>query len=150
MHHQFGPLFQRNALSDLVESVQKTALKIAYPTLSYEEALQKSNFKLLSTRREEACKKLINSLRDQDSPYNPITAIVKSGLPDRTHNHDLRNNKPQLLGRGPLCEKVLRKAISWQPPRNKFSVVQCMHRCSITTKSSQAKNLPNTEKMGDQ
>jgi hypothetical protein len=24
------------------------------------------------------------------------------------------------------------------------------HRCSITTKSSQAKNLPNTEKMGDQ
>jgi hypothetical protein len=23
------------------------------------------------------------------------------------------------------------------------------HRCSITTKSSQAKNLPNTEKMGD-
>jgi hypothetical protein len=24
------------------------------------------------------------------------------------------------------------------------------HRCSITTKSSQAKNLPNTEKMGEQ
>jgi hypothetical protein len=78
--------------------VQKRALKIAYPTLSYDEALQKSNIKLLSpTRREEACKKLINSLRDQDSPHNPLTAIVKSGLPDRTHNYDLRNNKPQLL-----------------------------------------------------
>jgi hypothetical protein len=73
------------------------ALKIAYPTLSYEEALQKSNIKLLSTRKEEACRKLINSLRDQDSPHNPLTAIVKSGLPDRTHNYELRNNNPQLL-----------------------------------------------------
>ena len=69
-------------LSDLIESVQKRALKIAYPTLSYDEALQKSNIKLLSTRREEACKKLINSLRDQDSTRNPLTATVKSGLPD--------------------------------------------------------------------
>jgi hypothetical protein len=51
-------------LSDLIESVQKRALKIAYPTLSYDEALQKTNIKLLSTRREEACKKLINSLQD--------------------------------------------------------------------------------------
>jgi hypothetical protein len=84
-------------LSDLIESVQKRALKIAYPTLSYDEALQKTNIKLLSTRREEACKKLINSLRDQDSPHNPLTAIVKSGLPDRTHNYDLRNNNSQLL-----------------------------------------------------
>jgi hypothetical protein len=70
-------------LSDLIESVPKRALKIAYPTLSYhsyDEALQKSNIKLLSTRREEACKKLINSLRDQDSPHNPLTAIVKSSL----------------------------------------------------------------------
>ena len=35
-------------------------LKISYPTLSYEEVSQKSNIKLLGTRREEACKKLIN------------------------------------------------------------------------------------------
>ncbi|CAB4007385.1 RNA-directed DNA polymerase from mobile element jockey, partial [Paramuricea clavata] len=28
-------------LSDLIESVQKSALKIAYPTLSYDEALRK-------------------------------------------------------------------------------------------------------------
>ncbi|CAB3983438.1 Hypothetical predicted protein [Paramuricea clavata] len=53
--------------------------------------------KQLSTRREEACKKLINSFRDQDSPHNPLTAIVKSGLPDPTHNYDLRNNNLQLL-----------------------------------------------------
>jgi hypothetical protein len=46
-------------LSDLIESVQKRALKIADPTISYYEALQKSNIKLLSTRREEACRKLI-------------------------------------------------------------------------------------------
>jgi hypothetical protein len=58
MHYQFDPL--------------KRALKIAYRTLSYDEALQKSNIKRLSTRREEACKKLINSLWDQDLPHNPV------------------------------------------------------------------------------
>ncbi|CAB4034410.1 RNA-directed DNA polymerase from mobile element jockey [Paramuricea clavata] len=42
-------------LSDIIESVQKRALKIAYPTHSNDEALQNSNIKLLSTRREEEC-----------------------------------------------------------------------------------------------
>ena len=67
-------------LSDLIESVQKRALKIAYPTLSSEGALQKNNIKLLSTRREEACKKLINSLRDQNSPHNPLTPVYQTEL----------------------------------------------------------------------
>ena len=42
-----------------------------------------SNIKPLSTRRDEACKRLINSLQDQDSQYkyNPLTAIVQATLP---------------------------------------------------------------------
>jgi hypothetical protein len=55
-----------------------------------------------------------------------------------------------------MGEKLPRKAISWhlRSLGNRFSVVQHIvyvcHRCSIAKKSSQAKNVSNTEKMGDQ
>ena len=44
-----------NTLSDLVETVQKRALKIAYPPLSYEEALEECGLDLLSKRRDMTC-----------------------------------------------------------------------------------------------
>ena len=50
------------SLSDLLESVQKRALKIAYPALSYEESLKTSSLQRLSIRRDIFCKKLIESL----------------------------------------------------------------------------------------
>ncbi len=63
--------------------------------MSYEAALQESNIKTLSARREDACLRLIASLRDHNSPYNPLTAIVETSLSERTHNYDLRNNNPE-------------------------------------------------------
>ena len=51
------------SLSDLLESVQKRALKIAYPALAYEEALETSKLQPLSIRRDASCKKFVESLR---------------------------------------------------------------------------------------
>ena len=59
-----------NTLSDLIEAVQKGALKIAYPSLSYEEALEECELDLLSKRRDMACQKLLKSLRNDDPSLN--------------------------------------------------------------------------------
>ena len=42
-------------LSDQIESIQKRALKIVFPSLCYEDALKKSGLILLRQRREDAC-----------------------------------------------------------------------------------------------
>ena len=42
-------------LSDQIESIQKGALKIIFPSLCYEDALKKSGLILLRQRREDAC-----------------------------------------------------------------------------------------------
>ena len=42
-------------LSDQIESVQKRALKIILPFMSYEDALKKSGLINLCQRREDAC-----------------------------------------------------------------------------------------------
>ena len=41
-------------LSDQIESIQKRALKITFPSLCYEDALKKSGLILLHQRREDA------------------------------------------------------------------------------------------------
>ena len=42
-------------LSHQIESIQKRALKITFPSLRYEDALKKSDLILLRQRREDAC-----------------------------------------------------------------------------------------------
>ncbi len=81
-----------NSLIDLLESVQKRALKIAYPGLTYEEALVTSNLQPLSIRRDVSCKKFVESLRRDASPYNPLTKIMEISPRIRTHDYDLRND----------------------------------------------------------
>ena len=85
-----------NTLSDLIEAVQKRAIKIAYPSLSYEEALEECGLDLLSKRREKTCQKLLKSLRNEDSSYNPLTNIVRPVIPQRFHNYNLRSDNPEL------------------------------------------------------
>ena len=46
-------------LSDQIESIQKRALKISFPSLCYEDALKKSSLILLCQRREDACIKFL-------------------------------------------------------------------------------------------
>ena len=78
------------SLSDLLESVQKRALKIAYPALSYEESLKTPSLQRLSIRRDVFCKKFIESLRRENSAHNPLTKIMEINPRTETHNYDLQ------------------------------------------------------------
>ena len=49
-------------LSDQIESMQKRALKLIFPSLYYEDALTKSGLILLRQRREDACITFLKSL----------------------------------------------------------------------------------------
>ena len=81
------------SLSDLLESVQKRALKIACPALSYDESLKTSSLQRLSIRRDVFCKKFIESLLRENSPHNPLTKIMEINPRTETHNYDLRNDQ---------------------------------------------------------
>ena len=85
-----------NTLSDLIEAVQKRTLKIAYPSLSYEEALEKCGLDLLSKRRDMACQKLLMSFRNDEPSYNPLTNTVRPVILQRFHNYNLRSDNPEL------------------------------------------------------
>ena len=74
-----------SAQIDLLESIQQRALSIAYPTASYEEALQASGLDTLSQRRDELCKRLFSSCQD-------TTHKLHSLLPkERKITHGQRN-----------------------------------------------------------
>ena len=49
--------------SDTIESIQKRALRIIFPELSYHDALDLSRLEMLSTRRHCTCKQFVNNLR---------------------------------------------------------------------------------------
>ena len=82
-------------LSDLIESIQKRALRIIYPLLTYEDALARSGLGTLMTRRKNLCKYFIRKLRSNDINIhnNPVAKLISS-LSQVTelaeHNYDLR------------------------------------------------------------
>ena len=80
------------SLSNLLESVQKRTLKIIYPALPYEEALEISSLKRLSIRRDVSCKKFVESLRRDASAHNPLTKIMEINPWTPPHDYDLRND----------------------------------------------------------
>lgn len=49
-------------LSDLIESVQREALRIILPNLSYDQALVRSGLQTLLERRGQACKRFAKAL----------------------------------------------------------------------------------------
>ena len=66
-------------LSDLIESIQKRALLIIYPYVSYEDALTCTGLEMLSSRRHNYCVKFISKLRSEEVlDYNPLTHIVRT------------------------------------------------------------------------
>jgi len=60
MDHQFGLLYQSINLSDVVEGVQKNALRIIFPGLAYSEALVAADLQTLATRGGQACVKFLH------------------------------------------------------------------------------------------
>ena len=73
--------------------MQKGALKIAYPALSYEESLKISSLQRLSIRGDVHCKKFVESLRREGSPHNPLTKIMETNPRTETHDYDQRNDQ---------------------------------------------------------
>ena len=70
-------------LSDMIESVQRRALRIAYPDCSYREALHKCGIDTLQCRRSDLCQKYFNKIQLLDHKLNcllPDTRAVKYNL----------------------------------------------------------------------
>ena len=61
-------------LSDQIESIQKRALKIIFPSLCYEDALKKSGLILLLQRREESCITFLK--RSSDLQRNLVSPVA--------------------------------------------------------------------------
>lgn len=74
-----------STLSDQIEHVQKRALKIVYPHLSYTASLGQSRLITLQERRENQCLSLYKSVLNHDNKLHEL-------LPDPVNNKDhLRN-----------------------------------------------------------
>ena len=57
-------------LNNLIENIQKRALRIIFPNLSYSEALEKTKLVMsLHDRRETACKKFVNNINTNNLIY---------------------------------------------------------------------------------
>ena len=81
-----------NYLSDLIESIQKRALRIIYPdVLLYEDDLICTGLETLATRRHNSCTKFISRLRsEREDDYNPLACIIRRQPPNIDSNYNLR------------------------------------------------------------
>ena len=61
--------------SDLIESIQRRALRILLPEMSYQDALNYTGLKKLSTRRHNSCEQFIRKLKLDNGPINPLKVI---------------------------------------------------------------------------
>ncbi|CAB4016967.1 RNA-directed DNA polymerase from transposon BS [Paramuricea clavata] len=84
-----------STLSNEIESIQRRALKIIYPDLSYADALDTTGFDTLIDRRGDACKSFVQKLKDHKSTFrNPLVNILKETPYEPVHNYCLRNSNP--------------------------------------------------------
>ena len=91
-------------LSDVVEGVQRKALRIVFPGLSYSEALVASGLQTLATRRGQACVNFLHDARAQE----PLRSVLTSTASQTNyHGYTLRSGKTNLI-RQP-CEFVTHK-----------------------------------------
>ena len=60
-------------LSDKIESIQKRALKINFPSAdSYSDALEWARMKTLAYRRDKICKEYMCKMKDLNHPLHPL------------------------------------------------------------------------------
>ena len=74
-------------LSDAIERIQRRALRIIYPDISYQAALDKLNMVTLWERREKLCTELFNSVVNDENhklhnllPSKPLNFIILERL----------------------------------------------------------------------
>ena len=78
-----------NYLSDQIERVQKRALRIVYPELSYREALAEANLMSLFDRREYLCTTLFNQIIESDGQHK-LAGLLP--VPNNTR-YNLKNKR---------------------------------------------------------
>ena len=67
-------------LLDLIKTIQKRALRIIYPSLTYEVALVDSDSRTLVPRRESLCKSFMYKLRTNNINVNnnPVAQLINT------------------------------------------------------------------------
>jgi hypothetical protein len=70
--------------SDLIETIQKRALRIIVPETPYTEALDRVGLQTVAVRRQELCKTFMNKLNINGDANNPI----KNAVTNYVHSHD--------------------------------------------------------------
>ena len=78
-------------LSAQLEGQQARALKIAYPNVTYEQALQTSGLKTLLERREEFCRQFFENICKTNHPLNHLIPT------ERHHVKSLRYPKKYVI-----------------------------------------------------
>ena len=59
--------------------------------MSYQDALNYTGLKNLSTRRHNSCEQFIRKLKLDNGPINPLKDVVATRIHPTTHNYDLRS-----------------------------------------------------------
>jgi hypothetical protein len=85
-------------LTNLIESVQKRALRIILPSLAYTKmhALTRSGLETLTiaSRRSNACQMFVEKMKSDDQPNNPIANIPRHNIHnEREHSYNLRHEE---------------------------------------------------------
>ena len=76
-------------LSKPIENIQKQALKIIWPDVTYTEALHNTRLISLSERRSDACVKFVKGI----SEGNPLSPLVYNRVVKSTAQYALRSKK---------------------------------------------------------
>ena len=79
-------------LSDSIETIQKRALRIIYPSLTYEGALVHSGLRPLVHRSEDLRKSFMHKLRSNNINVNnnPVAQLINTQYQVHEHNYQLR------------------------------------------------------------
>ena len=79
-------------LSDKIESIQKRALKIIFPSVdSYSDSLELARMKTLAYRRDNVCKEYMHKMKDLNHSLHPLLPIRL----DNTCSYTLRHKSDQ-------------------------------------------------------
>ena len=65
-------------IPDAIESIQRRALRIVFPELSYQQALNQANLPTLANRREFLCKKLMADMMSESHPISFLLPQTKT------------------------------------------------------------------------
>ena len=71
--------------SNKIEHIQKRSLSIAHSDLEYEKVLEKYNMTTLKDRREQMCKKLFESMKNEDHKLHYLLPPVRDHVTARQH-----------------------------------------------------------------